>query len=70
MSEPQPTLVDDAAQLRRLADRLDPNMPWPTEQTSGEDHEMLRRVAAHLERIAGSSDRPAPAAGPDEEGGG
>jgi len=41
--------LDHAAQLRKLADHLDPNVP--TTDPASVDPKVLREVAARLERI-------------------
>lgn len=59
MTEPTtgPTLADDLAAMRILADRLDPDKPWPTGAPPDPDQAgMLRRVAHHLERIQTGGD--------------
>src|SRR5215475_6942591 len=61
MTEPQPTLAGDIAALRQLADRLDPDMPWPQGAPDDPDQAgTLRRVADHLERVMSGGDRDEP----------
>jgi hypothetical protein len=58
----EPTFEEDLAALRRLADRLDPDLPWPAAPAEGDADSagLLRRVAGHLHRIGTGGDRAAP----------
>ena len=61
----EPTAADDAQFLAELADVVDPavTVAFSASQAvapAGEVAERLRTIAAHLDRIATGSDRPAP----------